>query len=204
MAHDYKKQVQQDVDQAGDGQIVQRTLRIAHGAKDGRAEGVEHVSGHSKKINLHIQRCAVDDVLRVAHEGQQGTRQHEAQHAHQHAADARHDDGSMHALMHGAGIVCAIGPGNDNACAHAKAHEYVDNQVDQCAGGAHGGQRLRADELADHDHIRGVVQQLQYAGEDQGQGEAENLWQQRAAAHVHFIVAGITHRWAVSFCPLFS
>ena len=49
--------------------------------------------------------------------------------------------------------------------------------------------------LPHHHHVRGIVQQLEHAGEHQGQREADDLGQQRAAAHVHFIMTALTHTY---------
>ena len=112
MAHDHKKQVQQDIDQAGDRPdgTADASYRPRREGSTRRRYGACSAGIPRKSI------CVYSVALSMTSSGlpmrvEQGTCQREAQHAHQHAADARHDDGGMHALMHGAGSRLRRRPG---------------------------------------------------------------------------------------------
>ena len=53
--------------------------------------------------------------------------------------------------------------GDDHAAAGGQAQEQIDDQVVERAGGTNGGHGVPARELAEHDDIGRVEQQLEYA-----------------------------------------
>ena len=95
----------------------------------------------------------------------------------------------MYRLAHLFFFTGAVVAGHQYIGAHRKADEHIDDQVDQSAGGAHGGQGLAAGEAAHHHNVCCVKEKLQDAGEHQWEGEDQDFAQKRAAAHIHFIAA---------------
>ena len=75
--------------------------------------------------------------------------------------------------------------GHDHVDADGQADEQADEQIVERAHGADGGQRFIAGEAADDDGIRGVEDQLEDAGEHDGQGEEEHLGEERSFRHIH-------------------
>ena len=171
----HQHQVQQHINDACNGQVVQRAARVAHSAQNGRTEVIQHVEGHAHKVNLDIQRSLVDHILRAAHQLQQRPAEKHAHSTHQQAGNSRHRDGRVHAVLDTVVIPCAIGTGNHHACTDAQPHKHVHQQVNQRAGGAHRRQRRRPGEAPHNHHVRGIVKQLQHTGEHQRPREGKHL-----------------------------
>ena len=81
----------------------------------------------------------------------------------------------------------AVVLGDDGAAADGNAHEQVDDQIDDGAVGADGGQRMAAYIPPHHDDVGGIEQQLQNAGGHQRQREQQDLLRQAAGTHIYFI-----------------
>ena len=71
--------------------------------------------------------------------------------------------------------------------ADGKAHEHIDQKVDQCTGGAHGCQCVGSGKAPHHNNIRRIKKQLQHAGKHQRKSKNQDFPQQRTIAHIHFI-----------------
>ena len=76
---------------------------------------------------------------------------------------------------------------------YRQADEQIDDQVDERACGAHRRQGRGSGEAPHHHDVRRVEEELQHAGEHEGQRKHQHLAQDRAGAHVHFISAGSFH-----------
>ena len=73
-------EVQHHIDEARHGQTEQRPPGVAHGAQEGRAEVVQHGHGHTDEVYLEVEGGQADDVLRAAHQLQQGAGGKKAHH----------------------------------------------------------------------------------------------------------------------------
>ena len=62
-------------------------------------------------------------------------------------------------------------------------NEEIDHQIGDGAGGTHGSHADTAAEPAYDDQVGGIEQQLQNAGEDDGNGVKNDIGQQRAGGH---------------------
>ena len=61
--HDDEDQVEDHVDDPGGQKEIQRPLGVADGAQDGGAEVVDQNGGHPDKVDAHIERGLIDDVV---------------------------------------------------------------------------------------------------------------------------------------------
>ena len=179
LAHDDKKQVQQDVQRACNGKVDQRLFGIADGTEHGVAKVVQGQSRHTQKIHPQIQNGTGKQVLfgvqQPQHEG--GAQQaHEQQH---HAGNQADDGRRVHRLFHIAGMACAVKTGHQHVDAAAQADQEAGEQADKDAGRAHCAQRCRACKPAYHGHVRHVEQHLQQVGECQRQADQKDLLGQR-------------------------
>ena len=195
MKADDEHEVQDHVYHARDRQKVQRAAGIAHRAQHRRAKVVEHVEGHAEEVDADVLRGQRQHVVRGAHPSQKCAAEDEAEHAHDHAADEADGDGGVHGLLRVFEVARAVIVGGDDVRADREPQKHVDDQIDQRAGGAHRRQRLLAREAADHDHVRGVVEQLKDARQHQRQRERRHLRNQFSVGHIQLIAV---------FCPVQS
>lgn len=61
-----EQHVEDDIDHAADGQVIQRALGIADGAKDGRAIVIDEAGGQADGVNIEIELCAGQHVFGAA------------------------------------------------------------------------------------------------------------------------------------------
>ena len=181
---DDEDEIQHHIDDARHGQTEQRPFGVAHGTQQRRAEVVQHGHGHPDEVDLEVEGGQVDDVLGAAHQLQQAPGREDAHHGQKEAADEaqrhRRLDGGVDALL----VLCAEAAGRDDVRAQRQAHEQVDQQVDECAVGAHCRQRRAARKTAHDHHVSRIEQQLQDAGCRQRQGKQDDLLQHGAAGQI--------------------
>lgn len=183
----HREEVEHHVYAPGDEQKVQRTLGIADGAQNGRSKVIKHDDRHAGKVDLHVKRRLADDVLRRAHEQQERFGQQHADENQRNAGDETDRDGGVNRIAQLRLVARADIARRQHVCADRKTHKDVDEQVDQRRRGADRRERLTAGELADHNDVGGVEQQLQNAREHQRNGEQKHFSQQRAVHHVDLI-----------------
>lgn len=70
MENQDKEQVQEDVQDAGEDQEVQRPFRISYRPEDAAAHVVEEQTGDAGKINTEIQSRLVEHIGRGLHEAE--------------------------------------------------------------------------------------------------------------------------------------
>ena len=187
--HHHEQQVQQHVHDARRGQKVQRTAGVAHRAQHSRAEVVQHVEGHADKVDADVAGGQRQHALRRAHPFEEGSAEDEAEDADGHAADQADEDGGVHRLLGAPVVARTVVARRHHVRAHRQPQKYVDDQIDQRSRGAHRRQGLLARAAAHHDHVRRVVQKLQYARQHQRNRECRHLRYQLAARHVQLIAA---------------
>ena len=68
-----KEYVQCCIDNSCHGQEIQRTFRIADRAQDRTSEVIHHRCRHTGKINPHVDRRFIDDIVRRPHQFQPET-----------------------------------------------------------------------------------------------------------------------------------
>jgi len=98
--------------------------------------------------------------------------------------------------------VRAVILGDDDAGSDRKAHEEIDDQVDQGTGRADCRQGVAAGETSDDDHVRRVEQQLQEVHGHDRQGKKQNFAKQRPAVQIVISLAHPDHRQRLP--PLYS
>ena len=166
---------------------------VTLGPEDGRAEVVEHVGGHAAEVDPQIHRGQPDHLRRGGGPHQQLAGQDRPRGHQDHAADEGEGHGGVYALSH---VLLPSGPqipGHHHVGTHGEADKEVDQEVDKGAVGAHGSQGLLARVASHHHHVRRVEEQLEQAGEHQGQGEEQQLPRQGTVDHVD-AVARLLHR----------
>lgn len=66
-----EQHVEDDIDHAADGQVIQWALGIADGAEDGRAIVIDEAGGQADGVNIEIELRAGQHVFGAAHQFQQ-------------------------------------------------------------------------------------------------------------------------------------
>ena len=161
MKHDDKDQVEDDVDDAGRKQKVQRPPRIADRPQQRRAEIIGDKCRHADEIDAHIHHRQIDHISRRAHPFQQRSGQKVADEDHQDPADDRDADGGMYRFSCVSFIPCPAIARHQHIAADRDAQKQIDEQIDQRTGGTNGRQCLTAGKPADHDDVRRIEEQLQ-------------------------------------------
>ena len=169
-----KQQVQHDVDHRGDGDKLEGMPGVPHATHDGRNQVItvdEHDAQHAgnavlPRILPDFRRGVqpADDVLIDQQEHHQN---HHGQAHQQGEQGADHLPDQVLALLpHVAG--------NQDLPGVGKAHGDKGDQHQHLAADGHGGQALRAHEMADHHHVDHVVHHLQEAGQQQRRREPQH------------------------------
>ena len=187
----HKEKVQNDIDDAGRHLKVQRPLRVSHCPQNGRREVINHQGRHAEEINPKVGDGIIDHVLRGAHQLQHRLRQGDADDQQQNAGQYGRENGRPYGVRQILLPVTRKKAGHADIDAHRQTHKEIDDQIDQGCGGPHRRHRLGSHKAPHHDDIRRIEQQLQNAGRHQRQTEEDNLRQNGAAGHVHFIA--LTH-----------
>ena len=164
-----KGKVQDNVEDAGEGEEEKRQQRVADRPQDAAAHVVDEQSRDPHEVDVQVGDGFGKDVRRRGHQAQ-----HRADHAD---PDPGKEDADHEGRGHGGlyGRVQAVHlsgteiVADDHAGADGEPVEEKDEHVDDHRGGAHGGQCLGADKIADDDDINGIVEHLKDVAHHQGQ-----------------------------------
>ena len=187
MEADHKDQIQHHIQPPGAQHIDKRAFCVADGAKNRRAEIVDHDEGHTQHIQAEVQHRHVQHLCRCADGLDQGPGNHKARQHQQKSPD----NGRRHNGMNGRGYLlrsaAAQHGGHHHIGADGGAHDKIHKNAHIGHIGAHRRQRITAGKAAHHRHIRRIEQMLQYACGCQRQRKDHQLPEQSAVQHVHLI-----------------
>ena len=127
------------------------------------------------------------DFARDMQRTQQGGRSQLTENGDDDAAQQREYDGRVHGLLHGLAVAAADGVCDDDIRAKGDADEQVDDERDEravCADGGDGNGLVRAGEVADNGNVGGVEQLFQNGCCGDRQGKLRQLAPDRAVEHV--------------------
>ena len=178
-----KNHIQHHVDHAGKTQIHQRTSGITGSPQNGGAVVVHHGESDAREVDLHVQGRKGQHRIRGAHPVQEGAGEGDADDGQHHTADQSGGQGRMDGVVDHGIFPAAQGVGHRNTGTHGKTYEEIDHQIGDGTGGTHGSHTDTAAETADDHQIGSVEQQLQKAGQDDGDGIQDNVGQQRPGKH---------------------
>ena len=156
MQHDNEKEIQQDVQNAGDRQCRERHLGIADAAEDRRFKVVEQNDRHAEQVDAQIQERIGKHIVRHIEHAQKRRGDELAEQRDDRAAKRGKDDRRVYRALDGLVVPAANGGCNDNVCAQRDTDEKVDDETDDGAVRAHGRNGYRAciaREVADDGHI---------------------------------------------------
>lgn len=184
-ADDDKKQVEDNVQHPGDGQIQQGALRLPAGAQHAVAEVIYRHGGHTEGVYFQIQHRAADKLLLRVQQGKQRLRKGDARRAQHKAGDGADDEGGMD--CDGRALFAARAEPVRHAHIDAAAHadEKAREQRDQQRRRADSAQRLVIGELARHGDVAEVEKDLKKLRQHQRQTEKEYVFPQRACGHFY-------------------
>ena len=187
MEHGNEEQVQQHVQHAGHRQRHERHTRLADAAEDRRLEVIKQDDRHAHQVDAQIQQRLRKHVVRHMQRAQQGGSGQLAERGDDNAAQQGKHDGGVHGLLHGLAVAAADGVCDDDIRAEGDADEQVDDERDEravCADGGDGNGLVRAGEVADNGNVGGVEQLFQNGCCGDRQGKLRQLAPDRAVEHV--------------------
>lgn len=196
--HRHEQQVEGHVGQGGDDQEVQRALAVAQRVHNAGKGIVHHTRTHTGKVAPEVAD-GVGQHLRVGvHPPQQGGGEQHTDDGEDQTADQSQQHGSVDGAGHLVVVPRAEIAGNGHAHAAGGAGEEADQQEDQRAGGADGGQRVVTQKVADDQGVGGVVQLLEQLAEKDGDSEPGDEPPGHAVGHI--LCGGSGHvRYTPSF-----
>ena len=174
--HRDQHNVQSDVHQARDDEEVQRAAGVAHGPQDAGTHVIQKGRDGAQHVNAQIGEGKVHDVGRGAHGAQRPGRGRHADCCKTKPRGQSQRHRGMHRTADALCVVRTVRLRDDHCRAGGKPHEQVDEEVDERArSAAHGGQRLRANELPHDDGVRRVVKLLKKRTEQNREKEIQQL-----------------------------
>ena len=164
----HQQKVQDDVAQGGGNEEVQGPLGIPHRPEHAGAHVIDHVGNHAQKVDPLVENGPGQGVGGGVHGPERPGGEHKAYHHKDRADDDRQQHGGVDAFVDVLPHAGAVTLGNGHHGSGGQAGKDAHRQVDDHAGGAHGGQGHLAHEPAHHHRVHGIVQLLEEGAEPQG------------------------------------
>lgn len=196
MEHPDKEHIQHHIHHTGEGEVNQRAFGIACGPENGGTEVVDHGEGDAGKVDFHIHRRQGEHRLRSVHHSQERLGKGDAEYREHHTTEQSCGNGGVDGAVHHVVLPAAQAVGHAHAGSHRQADEEVDHQVGNGAGGTHCGHADTAAEPPHHDQVCRIKQQLKQAGENDGNGVADDAAKQRPLEHMS---VGLIQKNSLSF-----
>ena len=182
-----EKQVQEDIQDAGDGEADKRRAGVAPAPENRRFKVIEEDDRQSDEVNAQVEHRTGKNLRRDREKAQERVDDQLPQEHEKETAQNGQQDGGVH------GIVDAfLIPRADASCDHhVGAQRNAGEQIDQeayhravAADGRHGG---GAGKAPHHGDIRGIEQLLENSRSGQRKGHHQDFISQRAVQHVNFM-----------------
>ena len=180
----HKEQVAANVQHGADHQKVQGTFAVAQGAHGGGKEVIEEGEDQAREHDAQVIRCNGHDIGGHLQQPQQRVRQNDAGGGEGQREHRTGNGGGGHLAFHQFGISGTEGRADQNARTQAHAVDEQDGEGHEGIGGADGGQRLLAHELAHDDAVGGVVGELEQVAQHQRDGKADEERRNGSFGHV--------------------
>ena len=171
----HQQQIQDNIDDAGNGDENQRMLGIPHSPQNSADRVVSHDKKRAAHADIEVSQGFVEGLGRGVHPPQDGRAQQEHHDSDDRPADGIKGEHGAHRLGNlllpfGADIL-----GDEYGASHRQAADEVDDQNGHLPAHADGGSPHRAVEPADDEHVGHVVQRLQQVGCQKRQGKQQKL-----------------------------
>ena len=170
-----KQQVKNDIQDAGQDQVIQGPRRITDGTQDPAADVVDQQSGDTGKVDGQVGDGACENIVRCCHKVQHRFYQYNTDAGKEYAQDECSSHDGLDGVVQFFVAFSAEEVSDDDAGTDGKAVKEKYEQVHDHGCGTDGCECLGADEVSDNDGVHGVVQHLEYVAEHQGQGEQQDL-----------------------------
>ena len=193
-----KKQIEDDIDNAGNDQIEEGMAGVADGAEDTRADIVDGRKEDTGQIDAQIGGRFGIDIGRTADHIQQQRCADNAQSGHAEAEDEGKAEGGVDGVVEALVGLGAEITGQQYAAAGGQTGEKADQQLGDIRAGRNGSQRGGADITADNDGVDAVVEILKDLTCQNGQCKDDDQPDDVALGHIHTASAagsgGCCHR----------
>ena len=159
--HRQEQPIQENVQQRGKNQVIQRPAAVPQGVDDAAADIVHHHRQGAQEVIAEILHRLRHHLRIRLHPGQEGGGQG---HAHDSQNDSAYNAEGQH-RVDGPGDLLFLSraeiPGDDHPRPHGRAHDEADHQENQRAGGGDSRQGVSPQALSHDKGIRRVVQLLE-------------------------------------------
>ena len=188
MKKDDKNKIQQNVDYACGGKIVQRSFGIADSTENAGSEIVKHDHRHACKVDAHVEFGQINDVDGGSHDGKDRACGQNTDHGEHNSQKETQGDGSMDGFLHTDFVFCGKITCGQYVDTDSKTHKGADQKIDYCGCGADGRDGIRTGKLSYNDDIGCIKQKLQNSGKDQRYSKFQDAWKQWSCCHINFII----------------
>ena len=172
---DDEDQVQRRIEHARGCEDVQRPLRVARAAADGRAEVVHRDGRQAEAVDAEIEHGLVKNFVRRFHQAQQAFRARDEHDGKRGARGEADGEGRVRGAADALVVVRADVVGDADRRADGEVHHGVHDEVDERRRRADGRERHAPGELADDDEVDRVEQKLQLRRQKKRQRKAQNV-----------------------------
>ena len=187
----HKQQVKRRVHHGGHYQKVEGAAGVAGSLQNAGAHVVQQQAHDAREIDGQVRGLVRRHLRGGLHQVQHQRRHGDARAGENHAQQQRQENGGVYRLMYLFRPVRTVILADDHAGAAGHSQKEADEGVDNGPHGAHGGERLIADEIAHHPGVHHVVKLLEQVACQQRQGEADQVSRGAALGHVHVVPGGM-------------
>ena len=185
----HENEIQNNVQNTGKCQVVERTLRVALSDDDRASEGVDHEERTAQHVDAKVQCRLTDRVGSRAHPLEESTCKQAAEDAGENTEDDTERKDRMGQVMDLFFLVRAEDGSENDSRAKRDTDEQVDHEVNERRAGSDSGDGSVIDELSDHDDIGCVKEQLKDLRHNDRQAVADERHKNATVDHVHVVAS---------------
>ena len=184
MKSDYKQEIQNDIQNAGDDKEKNRIESISHRPQDSACHIVDQKTRDSGEVDRKIGDSVREYIVRGSHQTQHRLHSGDSDHRKCSAEDKCHRHGRLHRRVQFFIFLCAKILADHHSRADGEAIEEKHLDIHNHCGGTHCGKSLSAHIVPDHDHVHRVVQHLKNIADHQRQCKQQYLPDDRPLCHI--------------------
>ena len=191
LEYDHKKQIEQNIGDAGNGDEQQRPFGIAHRPQNGSSDDIKDRKRQPDTADLKIKNRFIQYIIRRPHQRQRRTGKQNSEYCRCDPAVYTDRNGCMDHPGNFFMIFRADIPGGNGVHSGTESIEKNDQHDIQCGTRTHcrsgNGTDFLRSELTEDDKICRIKKQTDDTGPHQRERETENLAEKRAMTHIDLI-----------------
>ena len=195
-----KQQIQDNIQQGGKNQQLERRPGISQRVEHRGLHVVHEQKGQSPEINPQIKSRIRENIVRHVHQTQNPVVKRKAESPQRRADYQKGNQSRGHSRFHLRQPPGSQKLGNNHRASHASSDGNGNKHIRNRVGGAHRSQRVLTDKFPHYDRIHNIIKLLEQISQNQGKRKKQKSLSRAIRQHTEAFLTHIFHLFYLIPC----